>query len=59
MKQKKKDKKMKQTKKDMESDKMLIKQLWGNMTVKESLMLNEDFYSLAFFGHYQQTEEQM
>ena len=31
--------------------------MWGNMTVKDSLKLNEDFYSLAFFGHYQQTDE--
>ena len=29
------------------------------MTVKESLILNEDFYSLAFFGHYKQTDESL
>ena len=57
LKEKKKEKKRKPTQKDLENDKNLIKEMWGNMTVKESLILNEDFYSLAFFGHYLQTDE--
>jgi len=40
LKQKKNDKKKKQTKNELEHDKNLIKEMWGNMTVKESLMLN-------------------
>lgn len=43
----------------MEHDKNLIKEMWGKMIVKESLILNEDFYSLAFFGHYIQTDESL
>lgn len=57
MKIQKKEKKKNKAKKEMEHDRNLIKEMWGKMIVKETLMLNEDFYSLAFFGHYIQTDE--
>ena len=56
LKQKKKEKKKKQTQKELENDRNLIKEMWGNMTVKESLILNQDFYSLAFYGHFLQED---
>ena len=31
--------------------------LWGTMKIKDTMVLGEDFYSLAFYGYYKQPEE--
>ena len=33
--------------------------LWGTMKVKETIVLGEDFYSLAFYGYYKHPEDQI
>ena len=43
----------------LKRDRDLMLSLWGTMRAKDTMVLGEDFYSLAFYGYYKQPDDQI